>query len=103
MLLSNGISAAPVFDEAKNSFIGMFDYGDLMAYILILLKKMDPPQDQTLEMRDLIQKANNSQSVPVRLASGTFFFCEREHERTRKWIFEVLTRPHGMVVVLGHK
>lgn len=49
----------------------MFDYGDLMAYILILLKKMDPPQDQTLEMRDLIQKANNSQSVPVRLASGS--------------------------------
>ncbi|KAF9322608.1 cell separation during budding [Podila minutissima] len=65
VLLSNGISAAPVFDEAKNSFTGMFDYGDLMAYILILLKKMDPPQDQTLEMRDLIQKANNSQSVPL--------------------------------------
>ncbi|KAG0316673.1 cell separation during budding [Podila horticola] len=63
------IIAAPVFDAAKNSFIGMFDYGDLMTYILILLKKMDPPQDQTLEMRDLIQKANNSQSVPVRLAS----------------------------------
>ncbi|KAG0082384.1 cell separation during budding [Podila epicladia] len=73
VLLSNGISAAPVFDQAKNSFIGMFDYGDLMTYILILLKKMDPPQDQTLEMRDLIQKANNSQSVPVRLASGMFF------------------------------
>ncbi|KAF9301534.1 cell separation during budding [Mortierella antarctica] len=63
VLLSNGISAAPIFDEAKNSFIGMFDYGDLMTYILILLKKMDPPQDQTLEMRDLIQKANNSQST----------------------------------------
>ncbi|KAG0038620.1 cell separation during budding [Podila clonocystis] len=69
VLLTNGISAAPVFDKAKNSFIGMFDYGDLMTYILILLKKMEPPQDQTLEMRDLIQKANNSQSVPVHLAS----------------------------------
>lgn len=76
MLLAHGISAAPVFDQTKSSFIGMFDYGDLMAYILILLKKMDPPQDQTLEMRDLIQKANNSQSVPVRLASGSLW---KEH------------------------
>ena len=51
----------------------MFDYGDLMTYILLLLKKMEVPlQDQSMEMRDLIQRTNKSQAVPVKLASGKF-------------------------------
>ncbi|KAG0325675.1 cell separation during budding [Dissophora globulifera] len=57
----------------------MFDYSDLMTYVLLLLKKMDvPPEDQTVEMRDLIRKTNTSQNVPVRLASdlsGKDPFC----------------------------
>jgi len=57
----------------------MFDYGDLMAYILLVLKKMDVPiQDQSVEMRDLIQRASQSQDVPVKLAtdlSGRDPFC----------------------------
>lgn len=51
----------------------MFDYGDLMTYILLLLKKMEVPlKDQSLEMRDLVQRTNKSQAVPVKLASGKF-------------------------------
>ncbi|KAF9925469.1 cell separation during budding [Linnemannia zychae] len=57
----------------------MFDYGDLMTYLLLLLKKMDVPlEDQTMEMRDLIQRTSRSQNVPVKLASdlsGKDPFC----------------------------
>ncbi|KAG0307631.1 cell separation during budding [Dissophora globulifera] len=72
VLLQNGITSAPVYDSAKKMYVGMFDYGDLMTYILLLLKKMDVPLgDQTMEMRDLIQLTSKSQNVPVKLASGT--------------------------------
>ncbi|KAF9895912.1 cell separation during budding, partial [Lobosporangium transversale] len=57
----------------------MFDYSDLMAYILIALKKTEvPTEEQTLSMRDLIQKTRHSQNVPVKLASdlsGKDPFC----------------------------
>jgi hypothetical protein len=54
-------------------YVGMFDYGDLMTYLLLLLKKMDVPlEDQTIEMRDLIQRTSRSQNVPVKLASGNY-------------------------------
>ncbi|KAF9418107.1 cell separation during budding [Podila epigama] len=69
-LLQNNISAAPVYDKEKQTYVGMFDYADLMAFILILLKKTTPPQDQhTLDMKELIQRANNAQTVSVRLVS----------------------------------
>lgn len=49
----------------------MFDYGDLMTYVLLALKKMEVPlEDQSIEMRDLIQKCNQQQQVSVKLASG---------------------------------
>ncbi|KAF9415241.1 cell separation during budding [Podila epigama] len=79
VLMKNGISSAPVYDSVKKTYVGMFDYGDLMTYILLLLKKMQVPlEDQTVEMRDLIQRTSKSQSVPVKLASdlsGKDPFC----------------------------
>lgn len=55
----------------------MFDYGDLMTYILLLLKKMDVAlEDQSMEMRDLIQRTSRSQNVPVKLASGKDYTSE---------------------------
>lgn len=71
MLLKNGITSAPVYDKNKKIYVGMFDYGDLMTYILLLLKKMKVPfEEQSIEMRDLIQRTSRSQNVPVKLASG---------------------------------
>ncbi|KAF9437171.1 cell separation during budding, partial [Entomortierella beljakovae] len=79
VLLKNGITSAPVYDSSRNVYVGMFDYGDLMTYILLLLKKMDTPlEDQTMEMRDLIQRTSKNQNVPVKLASdlsGKDPFC----------------------------
>ncbi|KAI8601620.1 hypothetical protein EDD21DRAFT_429061 [Dissophora ornata] len=79
VLLKHGISSAPVYNAESNTYVGMFDYSDLMTYILIVLKRMDVPlEDQTMEMRDLVQKTNSCQNVPVKLASdlsGKDPFC----------------------------
>ncbi|KAF9115613.1 cell separation during budding [Mortierella sp. AM989] len=79
VLLKHGISSAPVYDAQRNTYTGMFDYSDMMSYILLSLKKMEvPAEDQTIGMRDLIERTSSSQNVPVRLASdlsGKDPFC----------------------------
>ncbi|KAI9279032.1 hypothetical protein BC943DRAFT_332058 [Umbelopsis sp. AD052] len=78
-LLNNNISSAPVYDSTPatssaidhpRSYIGMFDYGDLISYILIVLRKEFPPEDEsTIEIKELIRKAMGGEQVPVKLAS----------------------------------
>jgi hypothetical protein len=49
----------------------MFDYGDLISYILIVLRKEFPPEDETtLEVKELVKRALDGEQVPVKLASG---------------------------------
>ncbi|KAF7726040.1 cell separation during budding [Apophysomyces ossiformis] len=80
ILIQNNISSAPVYDdtvptETNNhnaivhppSYVGMFDYGDLIAYILLVLHKTE--QTSTFEIRDIVQRALQGQTVPVKLAS----------------------------------
>ncbi|KAG0041736.1 cell separation during budding [Gryganskiella cystojenkinii] len=79
ILHKSGVSCAPVYDSARRQYVGMFDYGDLMTYVLLALKKMEVPlEDQSMEMRDLIHKSSQHQQVPVKLASdlsGKDPFC----------------------------
>jgi hypothetical protein len=56
----------------------MFDYADLISYLLIVLRKEIPPEDEsTLEIKELVRRAMDGERVPVKLASGnnqpTFF------------------------------
>jgi hypothetical protein len=50
----------------------MFDYGDIIAYILLVLQDIPPPPggDITFEIKDIIRRASEGKEVPVRLASG---------------------------------
>ncbi|RKP39550.1 hypothetical protein BJ085DRAFT_7603, partial [Dimargaris cristalligena] len=70
LLIEKGISSAPIYDAATQAYIGMFDYRDLITYLLVVLNRADSlaPQ-QTLEVRKLIHKAAQMQQVPVRLAA----------------------------------
>ena len=85
ILIDNNISSAPVLDatqpksptsgiERRKSYIGMFDYGDLITYVLIVLKRsnvsLSDDDDASLEIREIVKRAVAGQSVPVRLASG---------------------------------
>jgi CBS domain containing-hemolysin-like protein len=69
-LVENGISSAPVYDTEKKMYIGMFDYADLLSYILLVL---DPTganaSENTRDVLRQVKRAAAEQSVPVRLAS----------------------------------
>ncbi|CAG8487274.1 5417_t:CDS:2 [Ambispora leptoticha] len=76
ILIKNNISSAPVYDAHVKNFIGMFDWADVMSYLLIVLKKKNIKEQQqkseeqlTSEFRDLIKLAIQCQPVPVKLAS----------------------------------
>ncbi|KAG2218892.1 hypothetical protein INT45_007619, partial [Circinella minor] len=76
ILIKNNISSAPVFDSTKSAtdYVGMFDYGDVIAYLLLVLLDQVPGQSQqlegeTFEITDIIRLAIQGQAVPVKLAS----------------------------------
>ncbi|KAI9262538.1 hypothetical protein EDC94DRAFT_671612 [Helicostylum pulchrum] len=93
ILIKNNISAAPVYNaEVKEgsdksaivharSYVGMFDYGDVIAYILLILQNMPPPDEEiqegnsyagenlTFEIKDIIRRAIEGEEIPVKLAS----------------------------------
>lgn len=90
VLINNNISSAPVYDaEVKpvsetsivhpRSYVGMFDYADVIAYILLVFQNMSPPTEEnrdsvkenlTFEIRDIVRRAEIGEEVPVKLASG---------------------------------
>ncbi|KJE96877.1 hypothetical protein CAOG_07130 [Capsaspora owczarzaki ATCC 30864] len=49
-LADNGISSAPVFDSAKNSYLGMLEYADLVALVLAAKQRSHLPEgNESLE------------------------------------------------------
>ncbi|CAG8463642.1 20077_t:CDS:2, partial [Racocetra fulgida] len=65
ILTQNNISSAPVYDASTNSYSGMFDWADVMTYLLIVLKKKDAMKQQeksdaelSAEFNDLVKLAN---------------------------------------------
>ena len=92
VLIDNNISSAPVYDNTETSrtpivhaksYVGMFDYGDVIAYILLVLQNMPTPppglsdegikhdlDNMTFEIKDIVRRAHEGQQVPVKLASG---------------------------------
>ncbi|KAF0553535.1 CBS-domain-containing protein [Gigaspora margarita] len=76
ILTRNNISSAPVYDASTKSYSGMFDWADVMTYLLIVLKKKDASQqlektdaELSAEFNDLVKLASHCQPVPVKLAS----------------------------------
>ncbi|CEI94059.1 hypothetical protein RMCBS344292_08282 [Rhizopus microsporus] len=86
LLIENNITSAPVYESKvkevsettivhPRSYVGMFDYGDVIAYILLVLQNMPPPGDDeaqesmNFEIKDIIRRAVEGREVPVRLAS----------------------------------
>ncbi|CAG8520789.1 13245_t:CDS:10 [Gigaspora rosea] len=76
ILTRNNISSAPVYDASTKSYSGMFDWADVMTYLLIVLKKKDASKqlektdaELSAEFNDLVKLASHCQPVPVKLAS----------------------------------
>ncbi|KAI9101263.1 hypothetical protein DFS34DRAFT_464154 [Phlyctochytrium arcticum] len=68
-LITNGISSAPVWDKDKQIYVGMFDYRDVVSFVLIGLRK-DMVIDDTSpsQLREVVKRARAHQPVPAKLA-----------------------------------
>ncbi|ORZ24199.1 hypothetical protein BCR42DRAFT_480167 [Absidia repens] len=80
VLIDNNISSAPVYThvdpEANKQAIhggktydGFFDYADVIAYILLVLRSTPEDESGSLEIRDIVKRALQGKQVPVSLAS----------------------------------
>ncbi|KAI9478297.1 MAG: hypothetical protein EXX96DRAFT_570319 [Benjaminiella poitrasii] len=77
VLVDNNISSAPVYTHGeKGHYIGMFDYGDVIAYILLVLHRKpgqtnsdDIVDPESFEIKDIVHRALQGQKVPVGMAS----------------------------------
>ncbi|KAJ3208082.1 cell separation during budding [Entophlyctis luteolus] len=70
------ISSAPVFSVADGGFIGMFDYRDLVAYVLEIFHKLSKEKatasyDAEMEFTDILKRAAlDRTNVPIKLVSN---------------------------------
>ncbi|KAI8060421.1 uncharacterized protein B0P05DRAFT_558064 [Gilbertella persicaria] len=81
VLINHNISSAPVYTSSATSvptYVGMFDYGDVIAYILLVLRNISSPppevqegqrEDLYLGIKDVLCRAQEGQQVPIELAS----------------------------------
>ena len=65
--------------DKKGHYIGMFDYGDVIAYLLLVLHRktglengVDGIDPESFEIKDIVRRALHGQKVPVGMASGKF-------------------------------
>ncbi|KAJ1654492.1 cell separation during budding [Dispira simplex] len=69
VLIDNGISSAPIYDPATRTYVGMFDYRDIISFLLLVLDHSPSQTHTTLEIKSLIHSAALMRQVPVRMAA----------------------------------
>lgn len=78
ILVQNAISSAPVYNPDTKTYVGMFDYQDLVSYMLVLYKKNELKEEEvagddagssSVEIREIVRRALSSQPVSVKLVS----------------------------------
>ncbi|KAI8608980.1 hypothetical protein BC830DRAFT_1233642 [Chytriomyces sp. MP71] len=74
-LAAHKISSAPVYSPEQGGFVGMFDYRDLVTYVLEVFHKV--PKDQIgafnaeMEITDIVKRASMDRTgVPIKLVSN---------------------------------
>ncbi|KAJ3032837.1 cell separation during budding [Rhizophlyctis rosea] len=69
LLVKNGISSAPVWDNEKKVFVGMFDFRDVVQYVLLGLGKGGKPDEASFEVQEIVRKAQAREAIPTKLAA----------------------------------
>ena len=67
-LTSHNLTSIPIRDVRTKQITETFDYSDLIAYLLLVLGKIEPV-DQTQETLDIIANARSGKPVPVTFAA----------------------------------
>lgn len=71
--MKNGISSAPVFCRRLNCYVGMFDYRDIVDYVLLVFrrKKLSPVNEgESLEISHIIDEARSGGQVNAQAVAG---------------------------------
>lgn len=74
-MVKNGISSAPVFNKRLNCYVGMFDFRDIVDYVLLVFHKktLDPiSEEESIEIGEIVQKAQSGAKVSTQAVSGNF-------------------------------
>ncbi|KAJ3027370.1 UNVERIFIED_CONTAM: cell separation during budding [Siphonaria sp. JEL0065] len=74
-LANHRISSAPVYSPEQGGFIGMFDYRDLVTYVLEVFRKVPKEStgnfDSEWEITDIVKRASVDRTgVPIKLVSN---------------------------------
>jgi CBS domain-containing protein len=68
VLSQSGVSSAPVYDNERKQYVGMFDYGDIVTFLLAIMGKEDIPEYET-DLKEIIEKGLRMGPVPVHMIS----------------------------------
>ncbi|KAI9328398.1 hypothetical protein BDR26DRAFT_808397 [Obelidium mucronatum] len=74
-LANHRISSAPVYSPEQGGFIGMFDYRDLVTYVLEVFRKVPKEAtasfDAEMEITDIVKRASIDRTgVPIKLVAN---------------------------------
>jgi hypothetical protein len=80
-LVEYKVSSAPIYmdqnvenSSPKREYVGMFDYGDVIAYLLLVLKRLkqksEGVSDEDPQVLELMRRVGGGESIPVKLVSG---------------------------------
>jgi len=76
ILVKNGISSAPVYDKESGSYVGMFDFRDIVDFVLLIFHKKevtgeflraDPAEEMTI--KDVVSAAMIGKPVTIKVAA----------------------------------
>ncbi|OZJ03288.1 hypothetical protein BZG36_03753 [Bifiguratus adelaidae] len=79
-LVEYKVSSAPIYVDqsvensgSKREYVGMFDYGDVIAYLLLVLKRLKQKSEtvsgEDPQVLELMRRVGGGESIPVKLVS----------------------------------
>lgn len=100
-LVKHSISSAPVFDEKRNDYVGMFDYRDLLEYFLLVFHKKKfnaESKDEEICIAQIVKDANEGKDVSMQFASDLSrknpFISVSENDSIKEVVRHMLVPKH---------
>jgi predicted transcriptional regulator len=111
-LVKHGISSAPVFSKVTKSYVGMLDYRDVVAFVLVAFKRHHLPtikeesevneNSDSIRIDNIVRSAMSGGETKSGVIAGTLFVLIRLFIRS---VFKesILQYPKGVSVVCNHR
>lgn len=71
-LVKNKISSAPVFDKQANEYVGMFDYRDVLEYLLLVFHEKEfsaESEEEEFVLSEIVKKASEGHELTMKYAA----------------------------------